>query len=253
MSTPTEKKRRDSKPFFTSLRTDPQFQCDTVLTASVLQLFLLFTMYFIALRSLSLLIFALPAAATLLLYRVERKRIRDHERNNGRIQRIIRRIIAVTATAVPFVIFAALTLFFLCTNELLNVTGLGVEYSISLLVATMLLPMLAVTQAALSICIKSRRRFDLMLMRITSIVVFLSTVSMCVFILNLRFEPTSLSAAPENFITTVHPFSFSILGMDIDFTIAVDNILTRILLCGSGAAAVITSFLLKPTAADPRA
>jgi len=252
MSTHAEEKRRESKPFFTSLCTDPQFQRNTALAASALQLFLLFTMYFIALRPLSLMIFALPAAVIFLLYRLERKRVRDHEPGSGRIQRVLRHIIAIAATAVPLVIFATLTAFFLYTNEPLNVTGLGVEYSISLLVATMLLPILLMIQAALSVCIKSRCRFDLVLMRITSIVVFLATLSMCVFILDLKLEATSLSSAPENFITTIHPFSFSMLGMDIDFTIAIDNILTRILLCGSGALSVIASFLLKPSTDSPR-
>ncbi|MDD2363018.1 MAG: hypothetical protein PHH84_08735 [Oscillospiraceae bacterium] len=110
--------------------------------------------------------------------------------------------------------------------------------NIWLTLALIVIPPLLFLQPALSVMAKYRKRYDLVLVRIAAITVFILSVILCVFILNHE-------AAFGNILSTSVTYTPVIFGHQMNINIAIDNIFTRILFCLCSGAFVVFAFKLK--------
>jgi len=110
--------------------------------------------------------------------------------------------------------------------------------NIWLTLSLIVIPPLLFLQPALSAMAKHRKQYDLVLMRIAAITVFLLSVVLCVFILDYKTDFGSL-------LSTSVSYTRVILGQQMNITIAINNILTRIIFCLCSGAIIVFAFKLK--------
>ena len=213
------------------LRNDSQFQCDALLCCSAAQLTLAFLVYFIAIPPLETILFGGIAALVIIFSFLERDR--------GRRYLIIRRILTLSTLLFAIILTAVFSLLTVMTAEYDPLPSYPTVYPISIMISNLLFPVLLIMQTAIACCVSNLRKFDIGLIRFVSILSLAVTIFFCTYVMQLQFN------GGEMIITRKHEFPLVLFGFDLSFTVAIDNFLTRILMCASGAAVTVLSFIVK--------
>lgn len=210
---------------------------DILLVVSVAQLILAFALYMVAVINIwwVLLISVIIAGLAVLSY----------FKFDRRTPRIIIRILCISFAAVPFVLGAVYiaSLYF----EAVKTNDPDVmQYFLSLFWLTFtvgVLSPLLFLQPVFVMNATARRRFDMVMLRIVTIATFACSIILCVFALEFKIDDGQLL----NTSTTYAPVIF---GEQINFTLAIDTVITRILFCALGAAMIVCSFLVRSKKKD---
>lgn len=92
----------------------------------------------------------------------------------------------------------------------------------------------------------ARRRFDMVMLRIVTIATFVCSIILCVFALEFKIDDGQL-------LNTSMTYAPVILGEQINFTLAIDTVITRILFCALSAVMIVCSFLVHSKKKDQQA
>ena len=219
--------------FFSSLT---QKKCYTLMQgASVLMLIIAILLYLLA--AMNFWLIAIEGGLALALAFIWQ---RASERRAGRV--IIRSLILTLLTLV--LLSSVAIMLYLLSDVSAYDSTLAAEFLQAQgwpLLAVFLLPPFLFFQPTLVVMAGQRHTIDAVTLRIVSILTLILTLLLCIFALSYSSDGGAI-------ITSV-TYTPKILGQEMNITIAIDNILTRIIFCLCSAVMVVLSFRLK---AEPR-
>ena len=212
-----------------------------LLGVSVVQLVLAILMYMLASVNTTLLLIEAAVAVVLALF------VRFGPQDSRVFRGIMRTVFILLISAA--ILFTSVVVIW--TNSLRSLdnseaTQAMLTLSNWFMFADVTMPPLLYLQPVLALNTRGNRRFDRTLVRILSVLCLIGCILLCVFALNYSTPDGGEILTDVTYFPVVFGHTFAI-------PIAFENILTRILLCGLGAAMVVFSFLSTPlTRADAR-
>lgn len=217
------------KPPARKMLTKTEKRQDVLLVLSVAQLVLGLTLYMLAAISFwCILLFTGIVVAMAVL---------SYFKFNQRAPRIALRALCIFLGTVPFVIWLVFNiLVYREASAYSDPVAMQQFYSwlwLTFAIAVMSPPLFL--QPVFVVNAGSRRRFDMMMLRIVSIVTCVDAVILCTLALEYKINNDQL-------LNTAATYSPVIFGEQINLTVATDNILTRVLFCALSAAIITLSF-----------
>lgn len=203
-----------------------------LLLASVVQLVLSILLYVLAAIQFKVLLIEAGVMIVLALL--------SHKLNDEFRWRVILRVLYVAVLVLVLVGGAAMMVLIVSQSAALGSHDQQQAIFANFLMITgiLALPALLFLQPAMVAMVQGRYRFDLVLLRITAIAVLLLSIVLCVFGLEYTMNG-------ERMIINSVRYSPVIFGHTMNITIAIDNILTRILFCLCSIVMVVFSFKLR--------
>lgn len=210
---------------------------DILLVVSIAQLITAFLLYLLETTVIPVLLAESLAVIGLTLL--------AHFRYENRAVRILLCVIDIFLIAVPFLFSVIFILLYYTEAVPYPDTDTMIQFQADfwMTFAVIAMPPFLFMQPVFVVNATARRRFDMVLLRIVTLLTLLFSILLCAFALAYKPDGNQL-------ILTSQTYSWNIFGSAINFTVAIDSIFTRILFCTCSAVLTVLSFRIRSNKKD---